>query len=400
MAPGPRPSVEEAAASGNPPEPTVSEASPRPFRHTVARVDLAAVAANFHLLRTVAAPSEICAVVKANAYGHGVGPVARRLEAEGCRRFAVGTVDEGQELRAAGVGGEVWLLQGAPTGGVPLLRDLRLTPVISGLDALEALGERVGRDGGSLAVHLKFDTGMGRLGLAVGEVGEAAESLRRHPGLRLEGVATHFARAGESAAVTREQIRLFDNVRSALRSLGLEPPVVHAANSAACLTEPSARYTCVRLGIALYGVTPEPSLENAVALRPALSWVTEVEHVREVSAGTPVSYGGTFVTGRPTRLAVIPVGYADGYRRALGNRGMVLVQGQPAPVVGRVCMDLAVVDVTDVDAVSEGDEVVLLGAQGSNEISAGRMAAWLDTIPYEVLCAIGPRVPRVCEDGR
>jgi alanine racemase len=362
-------------------------------------VCLAAVAANLHTLQALALPADVCAVVKANAYGHGAEAVARRLEAEGCRRFAVGTLDEGLELRGAGVGGEVWLLQGAGAEQLGILRAARLTPVVASLRALDALGERADRLDPPLAVHVKFDTGMCRLGLGIEEVGALAEILRCHPGLRLEGVATHFARAGESAEVTREQIRRFDTILAALASLGIDPPVVHAANSAACLTEPSARYTCVRVGIALYGVPPEPGLESASALRPALSWVSAVEHLREVPAGVPVSYGGTFVTDRPSRLAVIPVGYADGYRRALGNRAEVLVRGRPAPVVGRVTMDLSVADVTDLPEVAEGDEVVLLGTRGARGISAGRMADWLDTIPYEVLCGIGPRVPRVYEGG-
>lgn len=377
----------------------MTRAVPRSFRPTVARVNLAAVAANFHTLRILASPADVCAVVKANAYGHGVEAVSRRLEAEGCRRFAVGTVDEGIELRDAGNTGEVWLLQGAGAEHVTTLRQAGLTPVVAGLRTLHSLGERADRGGPALGVHVKFDTGMGRLGLGVEEVGALAEVVRCHPGLRVEGVATHFARAGESSEATREQIRRFDEVLAALRSLGLDPPVVHAANSAACLSEPSARYTCVRPGIALYGVAPEPALEGARGLRPALSWVSAVECLREVAAGVPVSYGGTFVTRRPSRLAVLPVGYADGYRRALGNRGHVLVRGRRAPLVGRVCMDLAVADVTDVGEVAEGDEAVLLGPQGTPVISAGQMADWLDTIPYEVLCAIGSRVPRVYESG-
>lgn len=370
----------------------------RSLRPTAVRVDLSAVASNFRLLRTLSAPADACAVVKANAYGHGVGPVARRLEAEGCGRFAVGTVDEGLELRDTGVGGEVWLLQGAEAAHLPLVRAARLTPVVSCLRRLTALGEAADRDGADVAVHVKFDTGMGRLGLGLDDVGALDEVLRRHPRLALEGVATHLARAGESPEATGRQLDRFEEILAALGSLGRRPAVVHAANSAACLTEPAARYSCVRLGIALYGIAPEPGLD-APGLMPALSWVSEVEHLRRVPEGTPVSYGGTYVTPRPTLLAVVPVGYADGYRRSLGNRGSVLVRGGPAPVVGRVCMDLTLVDVTDVEGVAVGDEVVLLGRQGEASISAARMAEWLDTIPYEVVCAVGVRVPRLYEDA-
>jgi alanine racemase len=373
----------------------VTDAALFPGRPTAARVRLDAVAENFRLVTRVVGPAEVCAVVKANAYGHGAVPVARRLEEAGCRRFAVALLEEGVELREAGISAEVLLLQGVAPGQVPEVLAHGLVPVLSSLAALELASEAAGS--AALPLHVKFDTGMGRLGLAPEQAGEVCELLRGRRNLELVGVCTHFARAGECAHTTREQLTRFDDVRAALRGAGFRPGLVHAANSAACFSEPAARYDCVRVGLALYGAHPEPGLPHAEGLRPALAWTTALDHVRRVPAGSPISYGGTFVTSRPSALGLVPVGYADGYRRALGNRASVLVRGRRAPVVGRVCMDLAVLDLTDVPGAAPGDEAVLIGAQGDDAIPVEEVASWLDTIPYEVLCGIGPRVPRVYE---
>lgn len=366
-----------------------------PLRPTIARVSLSALAHNYRALRAVASPAEVCAVVKANAYGHGMGPVAQRLQQEGCRIFAVGTVDEGVELRRFGIEEEILVLQGAPRGCARLLSVERLTPVISDLASLQLLGQESLQGGISLPVHLKFDTGMGRLGLRPEEAGDVHPVFRRLNCIQLSGVTTHFARAGESPAATTEQLERFRGALDALAAGGMSFGAVHAANSAALLSDPASHFDFVRVGLSLYGVSPEPALPLAPALSPVLTWVSEVEHLREVPAGSPLSYGGTFVTRAPSRIAVVPVGYADGYRRALGNRGQVLIRGQRAPVVGRVTMDLTLVDVTSIAGVERGDEVILLGSQGGQTLSATEMAAWLDTISYEVLCCIGARVPRV-----
>ncbi|MBI5442256.1 MAG: alanine racemase, partial [Deltaproteobacteria bacterium] len=292
----------------------MSDRAPFPGRPTAARIRLDAVEDNFRLLGRVAGSAELCAVVTANAYGHGAVPVTRRLESAGCRRFAVGMLEEAVELRDAGVRGEILLLQGMMPGQAGEVLGRNLIPVVSSLSALELAAEAAGSS--PLPLHLKFDTGMGRLGLAPEQAGEVGDVLRRRPNLRLEGVCTHLARAGESADTTREQLRRFDDVRATLRAAGREPGLVHAANSAACLSEPAARYDCVRVGIALYGARPEPDLPYAEGLRPALAWTSALDLVRRVPAGSPISYGGTFVTKRPSTLGVVPVGYADGYRRA------------------------------------------------------------------------------------
>jgi alanine racemase len=304
-------------------------------------------------------------------------------------------VDEGLELRQLGIGEEILVLQGAPAGCARLLYTERLTPVVADLASLEFLGQEASRCRISLSVHLKFDTGMGRLGLRPEEADAARAVLERLECIHLSGVTTHFARAGESASATAEQLARFRTALSVLAAGGMVLGQIHAANSAACLSDPASHFDFVRLGLSLYGVSPEPGLPLAPALSPVLTWVSEVEHLRMVPAGSPLSYGGTFVTRAPSRIAVIPVGYADGYRRALGNRGQVLIRGQRAPVVGRVTMDLALVDVTEVAGAERGDEVILLGSQGDQTLSATEMASWLDTISYEVLCCIGSRVPRV-----
>jgi len=365
---------------------------------TAAKINLESIAKNFDVFRKVAPHSRICAVVKANAYGHGMGPVSRRLAKQGCETFAVGALAEGLALRDEGIAASILLLQGAAPSSFEILEEKRLTPVISSLETLEAFGEKAQCLGRPLSFHLKFDTGMGRLGLLPNEAHAAAETLRRYPLLKLVGAATHLARAGESFEYTRNQLDLFEQVLAALRSMAIDPGTVHAANTAACLSEPKAHYNMARIGLGLFGAVPEAGLPNVELLSPALSWTTRIQHMREVPAGTMVSYGSTFQTKRKSRLAVIPVGYADGYSRSIGNNGFALVRGKRVPVVGRVCMDMTILDVTDEPSPSIGDEVALLGAQGSEAVTAEEMAGWLGTIPYEILSRIGPRVPRTYLD--
>lgn len=370
------------------------------FRPTRARVDLEAVAFNYRLVRAAANPAQIWAVVKADGYGHGAVEVARRLAAEGCSRFAVSNLDEALELRHAGVEGSLLLLFGAEPALAGVLIEHRLVPLLSSLEAFRAMEAEGRHRSTAVEVHADFDTGMGRMGLFAEEAGPLAEFLRRAEGVRLTGTSTHFARAGESGDFTGVQIERFDSILATLRAGGVNPGLVHAANSAAALVEPRARYDAVRAGIALYGVSPEPGLAAARDLRPAMEWSTDVLLVRELAAGSPLSYGASFVTRRRSLIATLPVGYADGFRRALSNRGEVIVGGRRAPVVGRVCMDLTLVDVTDIPGVRAGDEAVLLGRRGDVSITVEEMAERLDTIGYEVLCALGCRVPRHYDNSR
>jgi len=240
------------------------------------------------------------------------------------------------------------------------------------------------------------DLGMGRLGLLAAEVDAWLPKIKGLKALKIEGVFSHFSHAESvEGDYTREQLRIFQDVIERLRSGGVEPSLVHLANSAARITLPAAYFDMIRPGLMLYGIYPSPAMANQISLKPVLTWRTGVLQVKQVPAGTSISYGQTFITKRKSRIATLPIGYADGYPRLLSNRGEVLVGGKRAPVVGRVCMDLTMIDVTDIGEIRQGDEVVLLGRQGEAEISADEMAAWSNTISYEILTSIGARVTRI-----
>lgn len=364
---------------------------------TVARVDLDAIAANFAALRRVAGVP-VMAVVKADAYGHGLVPVARRLEREGAWGFGVATVDEALELREAGIESPILILGWTPPAAVAkaIRHGIRLTVFDrAGVDAA-ASAARVA--GARAVVHVKVDTGMGRLGFPGWEperaVAEILAALAR-PELDCEAVYTHFACADEpDPAPTEAQLSRFRTVLRLLAEAGFRPRLVHAANSAAAIRFPSARFDLVRCGIALYGIEPYPGAADAVPLRPALRWTTRVAQVRTIPAGWGVSYGHTFVAPQAMTVAVLPVGYGHGYPRALSNRGRVLVRGRPASVLGRVCMDQVVVGPVDPD-LRPGEEVVLIGEQDGGRIRAEDAGEWAGTTAYEIVTRIGKRVPRV-----
>jgi alanine racemase len=248
----------------------------------------------------------------------------------------------------------------------------------------------------TLNVHLKIDTGMGRLGLVAAEIDRWLPPLRKLQALKLEGVFSHFSTAESvEGDYTQSQLDIFSNIVKRMRADGLSPSLVHLANSAATITLPAAYFDMVRPGIMLYGVYPSLAMAQQITLKPVLSWKSKILQLKKVPAGTSISYGQTFITKRESVIATLPVGYADGYQRLLSNRGEVLVRRQRAPIAGRVCMDLTMIDVTDIRNVQQGDEVVLLGRQGEAEISADEMAAWANTISYEILTSIGARVPRI-----
>ncbi|MEW6683282.1 MAG: alanine racemase [Nitrospirota bacterium] len=376
------------------------------LRPTVAHVDLRALRDNLRQARRLAGGREIIAVVKADAYGHGAVPVARALAQDGVARFGVALVEEGRALRDAGVQGEVIVLGGFTADQAPELTELGLSATVFHLDHAAALDAAARRAGRVVPIHLKIDTGMGRLGFAVAEAVRALSRLAECSGLRVEGLMTHFADADlADPAYAREQIARFDAVADAARRAGVGVPMRHAANSAALIKGPDGLanptkhpsdgplYDAVRPGIMLYGCRPGPDV-GGVELRPVLTLATRVLLLKRVPADTPISYGRTFVTRRESLIAVLPIGYADGYPRALSNRGSVLVRGRRAPVVGRVCMDLTMIDVTDVPGAAEGDDVVLIGAQRDAALPAEEVADAAGTIAYELLCGIGPRVPR------
>ena len=379
---------------------TVATAAIRP---TVAQINLDALQHNLSQVRKLAGSREIIAVVKADAYGHGAVPIARVLAANGVSRFGVALVEEARVLREAGLTQEIIVLGGCTEEQTPEIIDLGVTTTIFSARLATALDAAARRAGRLAPVHVKIDTGMGRLGFSVDEAPEAVANLARLPGLRLEGILTHFADADlADLSFAREQIVRFDHAVAAIKSRGVSISLRHAANSAAVMVAGRASipgferalYDAVRPGIMLYGYRPGPGVTSEAKLLPVLSLVTRVALLKRVPSGTSISYGRTFVTRRPSLIAVLPIGYADGYRRFLSNTGHVLIRGHKTPIVGRVCMDLTMVDVTDVAGVEEGDEAVLIGAQGEAMITADDVAAAGGTIAYEVLCGIGPRVPR------
>ncbi|OGR08244.1 MAG: alanine racemase [Deltaproteobacteria bacterium RIFOXYB12_FULL_58_9] len=363
-----------------------------PIRPTIATVDLDAIRHNLGVIRQLAPGSPICAVVKANAYGHGLCEVALALADAGVDWLAVALVEEGARLRAAGIHIPVLLLGTGYTGSTRGIVQYNLTPAIYRVDQLESLAQVASSR--LVRFHLKIDTGMSRLGLQPEELGAFLDSLNNHPNLRLDGVMTHFANADiGDAELTQTQLDRFNDCTAFIASRGIEPPWVHTSNSAAVLSFPNTRQGLLRTGLSIYGI--DPRLERAVAgLRPAMQWTTRVMHLKNIAANTPVSYGGRWTAPRPSRIATLPVGYADGYMRTMGNRAYVLVRGQRAPIVGSVCMDLCLADVTDIPNVAIDDEVVILGKQGDDEVSVYRLAEWAGTIPYEIVCAVGNRVPR------
>jgi alanine racemase len=368
-----------------------------PGRPTLCFVDLDALRWNFRQIRSKVGPQvKILSMVKANGYGHGATAIATALAAEGSDAFGVATLEEGVELRQTSIKEPILVLAGAYAEQVDRFFDHRLTPVVYDVESLKQLDAVVHSSDRDLQIHLKVDTGMGRLGLLAAEVDSWLPTIKKLKALKIEGVFSHFSHAESvEGHYTREQLRIFREVIERLRSGGIEPSVVHLANSAATITLPAAYFDMVRPGLMLYGIYPSPAMANQISLKPVLSWKTQVLQVKKVPAGTSISYGQTFITQRKSLIAILPIGYADGYPRLLSNRGEVLVNGKRAPVVGRVCMDLTMIDVTDIGEIRQGDEVVLLGRQGDAEISADEMAAWASTISYEILTSIGARVTRI-----
>ncbi|TAL10674.1 MAG: alanine racemase [Nitrospirae bacterium] len=358
---------------------------------TVAEIHLPSLRHNLQEVTRRVGTAAVLAIVKADAYGHGAVPVSQVLLSAGAHQLGVATVEEGLELRGAGITAPILVMGGVYD--IPAMQRSTLTPVLPSRDAVETAARLADPRTLPLPVHLKVDTGMGRLGITP----EEALALLRSgwpPTLRLEGVMSHLASADEpDREKTEQQLVRFRAFLEAIRAAGLKVPTAHIANSAAILKYPSSLFDLVRPGLMLYGYASGPTPSSD--LRPALAWKTRVVQIKHVEKGQPVSYGGTFVAPRPSTLAVLPVGYADGYSRAFSNKGRVLIGGRPAPVVGRVCMDLTMVDVTDHPAIRPGDEAVLLGRQGSAAITADDLAAWQNTISYEILCQIGPRTTRV-----
>ena len=372
------------------------------MRPAWAEIDLDAVARNAAALAALAAPAPLCAVVKADGYGHGAVQVAGAALAGGASWLAVALVEEGIELRQAGIGAPILVLSEPPPAAVPEGVEAGLTLTVYTEAGIEETARVARRLGGRAPVHLKVDTGMHRVGADPADVAALAGRIASLPGLRFEGLWTHLAVADEPEdPFTGEQLARFDKVRADLAGRGLVPEMVHAANSAGAILHPAARLDLVRCGISLYGYPPAPGLVGAVELTPALSLKAEVTMVRRLAAGERPSYGRRRPLPADSVVATVPLGYADGVVRALGQvGGEVLVGGRRRPMAGTVTMDQLMIDCGPDAAVEVGDEVVLLGRQGGEAITAEDWARLLGTISYEVLCGVGPRVDRRYTGGR
>jgi len=374
-------------------------------RPTVARVDLAAVRSNFshiveHLERErPARPPRAIAVVKANAYGHGAGQVAKALEQAGADLLACADIEEGALLRRAGCETEVLVFGALSVSDLDGVFDCQLTPTISTPGAARAVQAAAARYRQRVRYHLKIDTGMNRLGFRHDNLERTLPDVFASSNLELAAVYTHFATADdpESPLFAEQRVR-FERALETIARLHPAPRgYVHASNSAALLRDSRVWYDRVRPGLLLYGVVPPPLASN-LPLVPAISLVSRVVAVKGVRTGESVGYGARFRTERPTTLAIVPAGYADGLDLRLAGRGVVLIRGRRAPIVGSVCMDMLMADITGLD-VSPGDEVIILGSQGDDRIDVREMAASIGTIPYEILCRIGARIERLYTNG-
>ena len=360
------------------------------------KIDLSALAHNLSQVKHLARGRPILAVVKADAYGHGAVPISLELQKLGVPYFGVSNCREGVELRRAGVVRPIILMGGCEPGEAPAVVEHELTPVLFDLRSARALNEEAIRRGGRVLFHLKIDTGMGRLGIQPEAIATFLGEMKRMEGLEMEGLMTHFSEAdAPEKDFTEMQLSLLEKAIPEVNRMGFFPRLIHAANSAALIDFPPALMSLVRPGILLYGSAPSPEMEEKLDLRPVMSLVSRISFLKRVPPGTPISYGRTFVTHRESLIASVPIGYTHGYPRSLSNRGEALVRGRRVRVVGRVCMDWTMLDVTDVTGAALGDEVVLLGRQGKETITAWELATLADTIPYEIFCSVGLKGERI-----
>jgi alanine racemase len=373
-------------------------------RPTRAEISIDALEHNFTQIKKRTGPTrKILTVIKANAYGHGAVRIAQTLENLGVDFFGVATCEEAIELRQASITTPIIVLGGFFPGQGVYAHRFDLIPVVYNLESAEELSRCASANNRTIHIHLKIDTGMGRLGILPSETGLFIQKLTQLKGIAVEGILSHLAdtnRENHSGLeFTRGQIQLFNQQVEEIGRMGITPLYRHLANSAASIDELPESFNLVRPGIMLYGSYPAKRFQQTIDLRPVMSLTTKVISLKKVPRGTSISYGRTFICERESLIAALHIGYADGYSRSLSNRGEVLIRGNRAPVVGVVCMDMVMIDVTDVTGVSLGDEVVLMGSQGHEVITAEDVAGKMSTISYEFLCGIGPRVPRVYMRG-
>ncbi len=376
-----------------------------PMPRCWAEIDLDALRHNLASIRQKIGPNvRILTVVKADAYGHGLKAIAGHLMRCGTDVFGVANLAEAQTIRSVGRGWPTLLLGACLPDEVHLAVRDGIMLTVSNREELQWISEQASKLKTTAQIHLKVDTGMGRLGAPPDELPDLVHTLHQLPHLNWAGIFTHFSSAEDDATFTRTQLQSFEKVIQKLSSSGLQLPAVHACNSAALLHESSAWFNLVRPGLLVYGITPQGKRPNPPALahqlQPVLSLKTRVTRVRLVPKDTPVSYGQQFITTRPTRLATLAIGYADGYPRSASPKAQILIHGKRCPILGRITMDQTVVDVTSLPQTQPGDTAVVIGSQETESISASTLADWCGTIPWETLTNISYRVPRIYRGAR
>lgn len=371
-------------------------------RPTYAEIDIRALVHNLNEAKRLAGPkSQILAVVKADAYGHGAVTISEALVRNGIQYLGTALVEEAIELRDAGIKIPIIVLGGIFEEQIPKIAEYGLTPVVYQESFLKAIANEAGKRNKKINIHIKIDTGMGRIGVLPEDAVDFVKDAASQKNIKVEGIMTHFADADlADKAYAEKQMAKFTSIAKRLDKEGIKIPYQHISNSAALIGFENNKFNMARPGIMLYGYTPfSKGKEGGLNLIPVMSLKTKILHLKRVPAGTYISYGRTFVAKRDSIIATLPVGYADGYSRALSNKGSVIVKGKKAPIAGRVCMDMTMIDVTDIDGVDVNDEVVLIGKQGKETITADDIAMLANTISYEVLCCVGKRVPRVYING-
>jgi len=366
-------------------------------RYARAEIDVSAVAHNVRALKGLTRRGTLfCGVVKADGYGHGAVEMARAVQNAGAERLAVATVEEGVELRKAGIAGTLQLLSEPPASAVDLILEHRLIPTVCTRQFAVALGRRAAGIQREVRYHLKIDTGMNRIGVPAEHAAKFAAGLKDFPGIELEGTFTHFATADVPGDWDFEsQTTRFNDALAEMRTEGVDPGIVHAANSPATILHPEVHYDMVRPGLSLYGFHPSPETAGRVDLRAARSVKAQVSYVKRIGMGEGVSYGLTWRAAAPTTVATLPLGYADGIHRAASNSMEVLIGGKRCHQIGRICMDQFVVEVPRGVEVSLGDEAVIVGTQGDETITTEEFAEHAGTINYEISCGFGMRLPRI-----
>lgn len=366
-------------------------------RPTWLEIDLSRIRANYRVVRElVPAQTHIMCVLKDDAYGHGAVRVAAALQEAGAEWFALTTLEEALKLRNAGITGRMLVFGGVPRTAVPLAIRHHIAMSIPGLDAGQELSVSAGHE--RATVHLKVDTGMGRAGVLVDGAMDALRGLKGLENIDVEGLYSHFSCADSDESYSSMQLRRFEKLLHQATAEGIRPPIAHISNSAGILTMKQAMFEAVRPGLLLYGLSPLEGVPIS-GLKPALSFKTRVVACKDVPAGYGISYGRTYLTFKPTRIALLPVGYSDGYSRLLSNKASVLIRERRAPVIGRVTMDIIMIDVSGVPGAGVGDEVVLIGEAGGQRITAGDLGSMMRSISWEVLTLVGKLVPRVYLDG-